>query len=67
VPGGVSHSGQLNKRVDVSHGVRLASEMYMDQIPGNNVNDRLVASIYYQTHITFVVFNKRHWTAPPLG
>ena len=67
VSGGISRPGQLNKRVDVSHGVRVASEMDMNQIPINHVNDRLVASIYHQTHITFVIFNKRHWTAPPLG
>jgi hypothetical protein len=41
--------------------------MNMNQVPVNNVNDGLIAPVYYHTRLAFALFDKRHWTAPPPG
>ena len=39
----------------------------MNQVPVDNVNDGLTASVYYQMRLAFALFDKRHWTAPSSG
>jgi hypothetical protein len=34
--------------------------MNMNQVPVNDVNDGLAAPVYYQAHLAFALFDKRH-------